>query len=205
MKRNYLFAASVFILVLTLIAFSDNLVTDIGQESNRDPKFVVHGLFCLAWVVILVVQTHFIWTENRRAHMRLGVAGMLVAVGVTLSTLWVFVAIWRGWDALPFFAKANRFFLPSFAVLVLLGYLYRTKPVLHRRFMYLATLYMLGPVLDRASSHLELNVFVFNPVVWNGLFLTFFLYDRVTLGRIHPITWGGFAWFYLVWVISVLT
>ncbi|CAN5756426.1 hypothetical protein BH23GEM11_BH23GEM11_06590 [soil metagenome] len=203
MKRNYFVAASVLILALTLIAFSDNLFTDVGQESNRDPKFIVHGLLALAWVVLLVIQTNFVRKENYHAHRRLGILGVIVAVGVTLSTLWVFVVIWQGWDALPFFAKANRFFLPTYALLVLLGYLNRAKPVRHKRFMFMATLYMLGPVLDRASGHLNVNVFILNPVIWNGLWASLFLYDWITLRRIHPITWVGLVWFYSVWTPSI--
>jgi hypothetical protein len=36
---------------MSIAAFSDNLFTNIGQPSNRDPKFIIHGLFGLAWYV----------------------------------------------------------------------------------------------------------------------------------------------------------
>ncbi len=34
MRKHYFQAASIFMLILFLIAFSDNLITDVGQESN---------------------------------------------------------------------------------------------------------------------------------------------------------------------------
>lgn len=205
MRAYYFSFVSVLLVALTVLAFSDNIFTDVRQESNFDPKFVVHGLFCLAWMILFAVQSNLIRSWNYRTHQRLGAATIVVAVGVFASTLYVFFAIWQGWAKLIFYARPNRFFLPSFAILVVLGYLFRKTPDLHKRFMYLATLYMLGPVLDRAGSPLGISPLIVNPVIWNGLFLSLFVYDWMVLKRIHPITYIGFAWFYLVWAIALLT
>lgn len=205
MKDYYFSIVSVLLLGLTLVAFSDNLVTDIGQESNADPKFIAHGLFCLAWMVIFAVQTNLIRRWDYKAHQRLGIAALFVAAGVVVSTLYVFVALWNGWDKLVFYARPNRFFLPSFAVLIALGFFYRKVPDNHKRLMYLATLYMLGPVLDRVGSPFGISPLVANPVIWNGLFLSSFIYDWITSKRIHRITYFGAIWFYIVWAIAFLT
>jgi hypothetical protein len=205
MKKNYFLITTLLMLILSIIAFSDNLFTDIGQESNSDPKFIIHGLFCFAWFIILVIQANFIRKGNYRAHKKLGIAGVISAIGVFISTVYIFVAIFESWEAIPFYAKANRFFMPTYALFVYLAYKYRTQSENHKRFMYVATLYMLGPILDRASGHLYLNVFIFNPVIWNGLFISLFVYDWFIMKRIHPITYLGFIWFYIVWTISILT
>ena len=82
MERGKYFAiTSGLLLFLSLAAFSDNLLTDVGQPSNRDPKFVVHGLFGLAWYVLLVVQANLGRTRQWRLHRRLGVAAFVVALG----------------------------------------------------------------------------------------------------------------------------
>ncbi|MGB7069521.1 MAG: hypothetical protein WBD22_08500 [Pyrinomonadaceae bacterium] len=193
------------ILGLSLVSFSDNLITDIGQESNSDPKFIIHGLFCLAWMVLFAIQTNLIRSLNYTTHQWLGIATLFVGAGVVASTLYVFVSIWEGWDKLVFYARPNRFLLPSFAVLIVLGYLNRENADKHKRFMYLATLYMMGPILDRIGAPFGISPLVANPLVWNGLFLSLFLYDWVTLRRIHPITYLGFIWLYVVWAIAVLT
>lgn len=125
MRKYYFQTASIFLLILSVIAFSDNLITDVGQKSNSDPKFIIHGLLMFAWFIIFVVQTNFIRKGDYKAHMKWGIAGMLVAIGVFLSTVVVFITAFKGWAAMPFFVKANRFFMLSFAVLVLLGYLNR--------------------------------------------------------------------------------
>ncbi|MBK6912663.1 MAG: hypothetical protein IPH11_02935 [Ignavibacteriales bacterium] len=78
---------------------------------------------------------------------------MVVAIGVLLTTVYIFLVVYNGWNVMPINAKVNRFFMPSYALLVWLGYMNRKKPNKHKRFMYVGTLYMLGPILDRALDH----------------------------------------------------
>ncbi len=206
MKKNYFFFTGILMLSLSLIAFSDNLIFDVNQESNSDPKYVIHGLFCFAWFTIFTIQAGYIRNLNYKAHMRLGQAGMLVAVGVFVTTVYVFIAVYEGWDAMAFYVKANRFFMLSYALLITLGYLNRKNGPRHKRFIYMATLYMLGPILDRVAGRLGIeNIEVFNAVVWHLLFISLFIYDWLTLKKIHRISWMGLAWFYLVWIISILS
>lgn len=205
MKKYYFQTVSSFLLLLSLIAFSDNLITDVGQESNSDPKFIVHGLIMFAWFILLVIQANFIRKGDYKAHMKWGIAGMICAVGVFLSTVYVFVAVYEGWEAMPFFAKANRFFMLSFAVLVALAYHHRKNGVKHKRLILLASLLILEPILSRVSGRLHIDHWeLFIVLVWNSLFVSLFAYDWLTLKRIHPISWMGFLWFYFVWAISVL-
>ena len=191
-------------LVLSLIAFSDNLIFDIHQKSNSDPKYIIHGLFCFAWFIILVIQTGYIRRLNYKAHIRLGMIGMFVALGVFISSFYVFVAIYKGWDEMFFFVKANRFFMVSFGFMILLGYLNRKRGVRHKRYIFMGTLYMLGPILDRVAGKFGIDeVEIFNAIIWNGFFISLFIYDWISLRKIHPISWIGVCWFYLVWVISI--
>ncbi|MFD2099326.1 hypothetical protein [Flagellimonas iocasae] len=64
MEKYYYPIVSSLLLVLSVLAFSDNLFWDIGQQSNSDPKFIVHGLFMLAWFITFVVQSFFIYKKN---------------------------------------------------------------------------------------------------------------------------------------------
>lgn len=204
MRKNYFFITSIFMLVLSIIAFSDNLFFDIHQKSNSDPKFIIHGLFCLAWFVILVIQTGFARQLKYKAHIRLGLAGMLVALGVFISSVYIFIVIYKGWDAMLFFVKANRFFMLSFGILITLGYVKRKRPIIHKRAIYIATLYMLGPILDRVAGKFNIdNVEMFNGIIWNVLFISLLIYDQITLKKLHWLSIAGFVWFYLVWVISI--
>jgi hypothetical protein len=209
MRKNYFLVASLILLIMSLLAFSDNLIWDIGQESNSDPKFIMHGLLCYTWFILFVVQANFIRKGDYRAHKKWGIAGMVTAIGVFISTVYIFAVVYEGWGAMPFWVKANRLFMASFAVLVVLGYLKRKNGVQHKRYMYVATLYMLEPILGRIGGHMGLvegmAFDVFEGGIWNVLFISLFIYDWKSLKRIHPISWKGFVWFYIVWIISILT
>jgi hypothetical protein len=213
MQRRYFPVASALLLGLTLLGFSDNLFTDVGQPSNADPKFIAHGLFCLAWMMLLAAQARLVGRGDIRLHRSLGMAGMVVAIGVVFSTLWVFVAVWKGWDAMQVVGKANRVLLPSYALFVALGFLQRRRPDRHKRLIYIASLYMMEPVLSRAfdpfepwltgftDSQVDGAWWVFFVVTWNAFFLSLLAYDRRTLGRIHPVTAVGYGWFCALWAV----
>lgn len=208
MPKNYFSWASIVLLLLAVAGFSDNLFYDVRQESNSDPKFVVHGLFFLAWFVMLVVQSNFIRKGDIRAHRKWGLLGMVVALGVILSTFYVFYAVYEGWSAMSGFVKANRIFTLSFAVMVFWAYLKRRNPAFHKRLLLVGTLYVMGPIIDRVGGKLgqenELSYFLIEVIFWNGAFVSLLVYDWKTLRRIHPVTWIGLIWFYVVWVFSWL-
>jgi hypothetical protein len=203
-RRWYFPVVSISILLLSLIAFGDNLFTDIGQPSNSQPHFVIHGVFCLAWMTLLVVQSLLVSQRRLATHRRMGTVGSIIALGVIASTLWLFVMVWKGWDAMPFFVKANRILSAAFVVAVGLAIYWRRRPLLHRRLMLLATIFTLQPVLDRAADHLALNTYVFSVLVWNALFLSLFAYDRITTRQWQRVTIAGVTFFYTTWVAAVL-
>lgn len=206
-ERNYFFLTSIFMLLLSLIAFSDNLIFDVNQKSNSDPKFIIHGLFCFAWFIMLVVQSGFIRNENYKAHRRWGVAGMIAALGMFITSVYIFVVIFKGWDAMPFFVKANRILMFSFAICIWLGYRYRKNTILHKRFIQVGTFYIVGPpILDRLASRLTIdNVEFVNVLVPNLLFISLLIYDWKILKKIHPISWIGLLWIYCIWAIAIMS
>ena len=205
MRKYYFSIVSIVVLLLSLLAFSDNLITDVGQESNHDPKFVIHGLLLFLWMFIFVIQTNLIRKDNVEAHKKIGIAGMIVAIGVVLSTFYIFYSTYNGWNNLVYYAKPNRFFMPSFAILIFLAYRYRKVPEKHKRLILVAIFYMLDPILSRSLDMIvDVSLFITIPVVWNAFFVSLFIYDWKTIRRIHSISYIGFTWFYVVWTSCVL-
>ena len=212
MKRYYFLVTSILLLVLWTVAFSDNLITDVGQKSNSDPKYIIHGLYCYAWFFILVIQTNFIRKADYKTHIKFGIAGLSAAVGVFLTTLYIFVVIYKGWDNMSYLVKANRFFMLGFAILVTLGYINRSQSSRHKRFMYIATLYMLGPILDRAMGRLSFDSIISNPDAWDAtfhgiwtlFFISLFIYGQAILKKNHPVTYLGFAGYCIIWILWII-
>lgn len=218
-RRYYFPVASFLLLAFTIAAFADNLFTDVGQPSNSDPKFIAHGLLCGAWMILLFAQSSLVSARNVRVHRTFGIAGILIAVGVTLSTIWLFIATWKGFAAMDAEVKANRLLLPSYSVFVALAYKYRRQPVRHKRLMFAGTLFMLDPVLARIYDPVIVPVFMahwterqidaaFHPwffATWLGFFFSLIAYDGSTLRRVHPVTLFALLWFAFVWTVAFLT
>jgi len=220
---TYFSNVSVLLLVLSIVAFSDNLFTDIGQPSNRDPKFIVHGILGLAWYVLLATQANLVRVRNLRLHRKLGIATFFVAIGVTLSTLYLFVVLWKGWPNMEPDVRANRLLLPGYAVCLLLAWRLRARSDWHKRLIFVGTFFMLGPVLDRIYDPLvmswakpmfpllytkqvdEIGFLMFRWGCWIGFFLSLALHDWKTLRRVHRVTLAGCAWLGLVALVSEFT
>ncbi len=204
LKNYYFIAVSILLLVSSFIAFSDNLITDISQESNSDPKFIVHGLFMFAWFLTFVFQSYFILKKKYKTHMRWGKIGFVIAIGVFLSTVYVFIDIFKGWDAMAPFVKANRLLMISFAVFLMFAYINRKNSERHKRFIFWAIILPIEPIMGRVSGVFQIDSWeIFYILVWHMFFASFFIYDWRTLKRIHSISWIGLIWFYLAWTISI--
>ena len=205
MKKNYFTIISILLVLFSIIGFSDNLLFDVKQPSNSDPKFIVHGLFMFAWFIILLVQTNFIRKGNYKVHIGWGTAGMIAATGTVLSTFYVFATVYKGWNVMPFYVKANRLLMPSFALYVWLGYKNRKKPILHKHYLFIGSFFLLEPILSRFPldilSDSAFYIFLFS--VWNMFFLSFFVYDWIVYKKIHRIVWMSYLWLYVVYAISI--
>src|SRR5579871_4196680 len=79
----YVIAGSVM-LIATVVGFRSFLASGKaagGTEITRQivPLVVVHGLAMFSWIALFLVQSIFIVNGNRRLHMRIGVAGAVLA------------------------------------------------------------------------------------------------------------------------------
>jgi hypothetical protein len=95
-------------------------------------------------------------------HRKLGLVA--IAIGATLSTIWVFVAVWKGWDVMTAEVKANRPLLPSYLLFVGLGLLTRRRPEWHKRFLRIsegdgrgAAVSLLGAIFYTAKANAKLR------------------------------------------------
>lgn len=212
LTRRYFALISATLLVLAVWGFSDNLFWDTGQPSNSDPKFVVHGLFCLAWFIVFFVQSMLVANRNAALHRKLGLVGLAIAVGTIISTVYLFAAIWKGWENMAPFVKANRVLFASYAICVCWAFYLRRRSAWHKRLMLVGTLFMMEPILSRVFGTAEITIlkglsdgqldFYWYVVVfslWAGLFLSLFVYDWLTSKRFHPVTLGGAGWLVSAW------
>ncbi len=190
--RNFFFLFSLLFLSLSLIAFSDNLITDVGQESNFQPRFIIHGLLMLAWYLIIVIQTNQIRKLNYRWHMRFGLAGFSVALLAMATIFYLHWIIGNPFSELNAHVKANRVFGVIGTVLILSSFLFRKKPLVHKYCLFTGLIFHILPIIDRAVGRLGLNMLLFIPLGVLGLWLLLFSYDIHIRRKLHPILYVGF-------------
>lgn len=156
----YVIAGSVM-LVATVVGFRLFLAHGKGfggGEITRQivPLVVVHGLAMFSWISLFLVQSIFILNGNRRLHMRIGVAGaVLAAVMVILGSVTAILSTHHNPEAYHLLGGA-RFFLATmlgemlgFGTLVAIAVIYRRRAEIHRPMMLLATLMIISGSLGR--------------------------------------------------------
>ena len=190
---------------LSVLAFSDNLFTDIGQPSNSDPKMIVHSIFAAAWVIGFAAQSWLIYLGRIAAHRRLGQWIFAVAAGMVVTTVNLFVAKFRGFAAMDAEVLANRLLMLVFIACAILAYRRRSRPDWHKRLLLIGTMALLEPVLARVydpifgpflpavmSEQLDTGLFLaFLFSAWLALLGSLWIYDRRVMGKVHPVTLAG--------------
>ena len=203
----YFPAITTLLFGLSLMAFADNLFTDVHQPSNSDPQMIIHGLFGAAWVSLFAVQAWLIYFGRIAAHRCLGRWAFKVAVGLIVTTLYLFISKFRGWAAMEPEVLANRLLLPVFVICASLAYARRNRPDWHKRLLLIGTMALLEPVLARIYDPLTgpflpakmsetLDTMLYLGYLFGGWLLligSLWFYDRRVLGRIHSVTMAGSA------------
>jgi hypothetical protein len=196
-------------ILLVVVGFSGPMPGDVGDGSGRralSPLVLLHGAVFGSWLALFVAQAGLVATRRTAVHRRLGLAAAVLApamlgVGAFTSV----AAARRGYpfDGDPLGMLVHPLGdLVSFAVLVGAGLWYRRRPDVHKRLLLLATVAVL---MNAPLTHLHARLP--DPLNANPLFFLLpmvlllcasAVYDRVTRGRVHPVSlWGAvllFAW-----------
>jgi len=164
------------------------------------PLLIVHGVVFTSWLALLVTQTTLVATKRIRTHMRLGIAGMVLAALMVL--IGSITAIIRAkLFVVPPGAGSPLSFLTIplgdmlvFAILVGSAFYFRRRADIHKRLMLLATIGILPAAVARLPfAFIEQN----GPLAFFGLSDLFIvpclIYDLITRGRPHRATVLGGA------------
>lgn len=152
----------------------------------------VHAVAFSAWVILFIVQVRLVASRRLTLHRRLGVGGaVLAAVMIVLGTLTMIAGARRPGTA-PFGLTNAQFLMVPMVDLIVFGTMvtfavvFRRQSAVHKRLMLLA---LIGGLLPAPLA--RLGLYVGFPPLFPLLLIAFFaagiVYDRKTLGRVHPI------------------
>ena len=169
------------------------------QTQTLIPLLILHGTIFTSWIVLLVAQTTLIAAKRPRTHMRLGIAGgVLASLMLIVGTVTAIVRA-KGPSPLPGINPLSFLTIPLgdmliFAILVGAAFYFRRKLDIHKRLMLLATIALLPAAVARwPIGFIETG----GPLIFYGLSDLFILpclaYDFVSRGRPHRATVLGGA------------
>ena len=173
------------------------------------PHVMVHGLMFSAWLLIFVVQTQLVAAGRRDLHMLLGSLSFVFALA--LIPMMYLTAVWQvaRQNSPPFTDPLNWTIIPlsgiiPFALMLWLGWNSRREAQWHKRAMLVAMLMIMQPGIGRLPiGPPSLLVHAIGCVLTVALFIPLILWDRKTIGGLHPVTSLGLALTALVMVIQV--
>jgi hypothetical protein len=169
------------------------------------PTVILHGTVFTIWMALIVAQTQLIAARKHEIHMRLGKAGMLFAI--LMIPVMYLTAVWQVARANqpPFTDPVTWTIVPlatiaPFAVLVWQGWVHRRNAPWHKRAMIgAAALAVAGPTIGRLPivppTLVGFTIIFFLEFL---LFVPLVVWDRRTLGAIHPATRLGLTMLALV-------
>jgi hypothetical protein len=205
-RRRFYVGMGIVAILVVLIGFSDSITGGVTGRRSLTPLVHIHAAIFLSWLILFAVQSGLVSAGRTAVHRRLGTTSVVLGVAM----LWVgfetaVAGARRGYpgngDPLGFMIHPLGDLL-SFAVLFGAGLWHRRRAEVHKRLMLLATV---GAMMNAPLSHLNGRL----PEAMKANPLSFLLpmvlllgasgvYDRLSRGRIHPVSlWGAillFAW-----------
>ena len=199
MSRERIFYSGMAIAILIVVfgGFSRTfyLRPYFAQVQPLIPLLILHGVVFSSWIVLLIAQTTLVAAKRTRTHMRLGIAGaILAALMVVIGTVTAIVRAKGAVSPIPGVNPLSFLTIPLgdmlvFAILISSAFYFRRKPQIHKRLMLLATIGLLPAAVARLPFDFIQRV---GPLAFFGLsdlfIIPVLIYDLVTRGRPHRAT-----------------
>ena len=200
-RERLFYIGMVIAIVITVFAgFSRTFyLRPYFQTQALIPLLILHGVVFSSWIVLLVTQTTLVATKRMRTHMRLGIAGgLLASLMILIGTVTAIVRA-KGPSPVPGVNPLSFLTIPLgdmlvFASLVGAAFYFRRRADTHKRLMLLATIAILPAAVARLPFAF---IQQYGPLAFFGLSDLFIvpclIYDIVTRGRPHRATVLGGA------------
>ncbi|MEO6256338.1 MAG: hypothetical protein ABIO69_05980 [Sphingomicrobium sp.] len=200
-ERKFYSRMAVVLVLVVLLAFSPSfylrgVVPAYPRPNPTLPVSVlVHGSLFTLWMLVFVAQTQLVSAGRTDLHMKLGKGSMVLALAIIpmmyLTSVWQVARANQppftdplNWTAIPLAA------IPAYGLMVWLGWQRRKQAQWHKRAMLAAgILVVMGPSVGRLPiAPPTLGGFAFQLLIGLMLFVPLVIWDRRSLGHLHPAT-----------------
>jgi hypothetical protein len=199
-ERMFYSGMAIAISIVIFVGFSRTFYLRPYFHSERlIPLLILHGIVFSTWVALFVTQTTLIATKRTRIHMKLGVAGGVLAALMIIIGTYTAIVRAKGPSPLPDVNPLSFLTIPLgdmliFGILVGAAIYFRRKPDTHKRLMLLAFIALLPAAVARwPIGFIQTG----GPLAFFGLsdlfIIPLLIYDFVTRGRPHRATVLGGA------------
>lgn len=161
------------------------------------PLVHLHGILFTSWVALFITQAWLVSARRTRVHMRLGVAGFLLAVTmivVGLATAITAASLGKTPPGAPpplIFLSVPFFDMVVFAALIAAGFYFRRRSDYHKRIMVVATATLLTAAFGRLTIiYLGTGQPLLAMAATDLLVIGAATWDAISHRRLHP----AFAW-----------
>lgn len=205
-ERKFYSRMALFLVFLVFLGFAPSfylkgIVPPYPRPNpTLPPTVILHGTVFTLWMALIVAQTQLISARKHEVHMRLGKLGMLFAI--LMIPVMYLTAVWQVARANqpPFTDPLTWTIVPlavifPFAILVWSGWQKRRDAPWHKRLMLCAaTLVVMGPAFGRLPiAPPTLVGFTVQVLASFVLFVPLIIWDRRSLGHVHPATKFGIS------------
>jgi len=151
----FYFAMSLVIAVIVVAGFSRTINQNLFHPAIARPYLLwIHGAAFSSWVLFYIFQSALVRSHNVKLHRKLGWIG--VGLGAVIVPLGLIIAvIMSRFDAVqlhqpdPAFLSIPFYDMLAFGTMFTLAIVWRRKPELHRRLLFLATCALLDAPFAR--------------------------------------------------------
>jgi uncharacterized membrane protein YiaA len=195
-RYSFFLIMSVVGLFAVLAGFAKTFIMPVTAGNFKAPFTIyLHGALALGWVVLFMTQTFLIHNKNYRAHMTLGILGIFIAVGVSVTMLpaGLHQAQRELKEGLGETAISGIVGTLTSAIiflsLVIAGIVNRNNSEWHKRLMLLATIVVLWPAWFRFRHYFPS---VPRPDIWfavvlaDSLIVISWIRDKIVNNKVHP-------------------
>ncbi len=206
-ERNFLLILVALVWAAIIGGFGPEIAHHLITHAAPYPLVLhFHGVAFFGWLALLTAQVLLIRAHRRDLHIKLGVAGaMLAGTMVVLGpvTALVMDRIHLGTPASdPSFLSTQLLDIVEFTALVLAALLLNTAPSAHKRLMLLATFALttagfgriMGVTFESRFGHSTWPYFGDTYLGGDLLVVAIAIYDLLTRRRLYPTYVAGCLW-----------